>query len=258
MISTWSDPSGPEIYTQIKVRFTNALEFLEKASKETGKKVTVTHLVCRSVGEAVKYFPELNGKLMFGNFVPFDTIDVSCLVALEEGKDLGFICFKDIDHKDLATIYDETQKKVGSIRGKEGEERKIHEKVSAPFKLIPTCVGAIIMETFSWLGGSIGLDLPMFNLKRHPFGCATVTNVGTFNVETIYGPFPPVERIAMLVVISSTRDEAIVVDGQIVVEKVLTMTVTFDNRFIDGHRAAKAASKMKEVLERPGDFLKIS
>ncbi len=28
----------------------------------------------------------LNGKLIFGKFVPFDTVDVTCLVDIEGGK----------------------------------------------------------------------------------------------------------------------------------------------------------------------------
>lgn len=149
MMITWSDPSGPEIYTQIKCRFQKTLDYIERVQKSSGKKITVTHLVCKVVGNVVKEYPELSGKLMFGNFVPHETVDVSCLVALEEGKDLGQICFRGIDQKTLSSIYDETVDKVSSMRKKDGEYRKLHEKTNAPFKLIPTCVGGIVAEISS-------------------------------------------------------------------------------------------------------------
>lgn len=91
----------------------------------------------------------------------------------------------------------------------------------------------------------------MLGLKKNPCGCAIVTNVGMFNVETIYPCFPPICRVPIVAVVSSIRDEPIVVGHEIIVEKVLTMGVTLDHRFIDASKAVCAVRRMQDLLENP-------
>jgi hypothetical protein len=43
----------------------------------------------------------LNGKLVFGKFVPYETADISCLIDVEGGKDLAMICVRDAGNKSV-------------------------------------------------------------------------------------------------------------------------------------------------------------
>lgn len=254
-ISTWAEPYGPEIFSQIKVRFSNALRLIEQLNADGKSHITPTHLVIKAVADTLSKFPALNGKLAFGSFVPYETVDVSCLVALDGGNDLGFVCFRNADHKSLRDIENEAQKSVVSARS--GEERKMHSKASGPFKLIPTCVGGILVEVVSWLAITVGIDLSLFGVKKNTCGPAVITNIGTMGAELIYAPFPPMLRLPVILVMNTIRDEVVVNNGELAIDKVLTISATIDHRFIDGIQALKAQNFLQQVLEDPEKYLKI-
>lgn len=43
-----------------------------------------------------KICEDLNGKIIFGKYIPYEQINISCLVDIE-GKDLAMILIEDID-----------------------------------------------------------------------------------------------------------------------------------------------------------------
>jgi len=57
--------------------------------------------VILACGEVLKQSPDLNGKLVFGKFVPYKTCDVSCFVNIDGTNDVGMIAVKDIPNKSL-------------------------------------------------------------------------------------------------------------------------------------------------------------
>lgn len=254
-IVSWSDPYGPEIYSQIKVRFSKALNMIEGLNSEGKAHITPTHLVIKAVADTLSKFPALNGKLAFGSFVPYETVDVSCLVALDGGSDLNFVCFRGADCKSLRDIAAEAQSNVVSARS--GEDRKMHSKASGPFKLIPTCVGGIMVEVVSWLAITVGIDLSLFGVKKHTCGPAVITNIGTMGADLIYAPFPPMLRLPVILVMNTIKDEVVVDNGELTIDKVLTIAATIDHRFIDGVQALKAQNFLQQVLEDPEKYLKI-
>lgn len=46
----------------------------------------------------------MNGKIVFGKFIPYKTFDISCLVDVEGGKDLAALLVEDVDKKNLEEI----------------------------------------------------------------------------------------------------------------------------------------------------------
>ena len=88
-IATWDAPREGNIYGKLTVDATQALRYLETVRERTGEKVTITHLVGKAVAMALRKAPTLNGRIVWGKFEPFPTVDVAFLVALEEGNDLA-------------------------------------------------------------------------------------------------------------------------------------------------------------------------
>jgi hypothetical protein len=52
--------------------------------------------VIKACGEVLRENPDLNGKLIFGKFVAYKTCDVSCLVNIDGGEDVGQMLIKDV------------------------------------------------------------------------------------------------------------------------------------------------------------------
>lgn len=45
----------------------------------------------------LKAVPSVNGRIMFGRYIPFTNVDVSCLVNIDNGNDLAMCRIGDAD-----------------------------------------------------------------------------------------------------------------------------------------------------------------
>jgi pyruvate dehydrogenase E2 component (dihydrolipoamide acetyltransferase) len=68
-LAVWPAPKEGLIYNNISLRVDKLISFLSTVPKEI--RPTVTHYVVKACGEVLKENPELNGKLIFGKFLPY-------------------------------------------------------------------------------------------------------------------------------------------------------------------------------------------
>ncbi len=81
-------------------------------------------------------------------------------------------------------------------------------------------------------------------------GTFTISNFGS--IGGIYGvPIINYPEAAILG-LGQIRDAPWVVDGQIVVRKIMGISVSFDHRIVDGAEVARFLNTLKEYLENPG------
>ena len=80
-------------------------------------------------------------------------------------------------------------------------------------------------------------------------GTFTITNIGGIGGEyaTPIINYPEVGILAL----GAIKDKPRVVDGDIVPRKVLTLSLTFDHRIVDGATGARFTNRIKELLEDP-------
>ncbi|MDI9918302.1 dihydrolipoamide acetyltransferase family protein [Rhodococcus sp. IEGM 1379] len=84
-------------------------------------------------------------------------------------------------------------------------------------------------------------------------GTVTITNVGVFGVD---GGVPlPNPGEAAILCLGAVNERPWVVDGSIEIRSVVTLSVTFDHRGIDGKQAAEFLSLVAAMLEDPGVLL---
>ncbi len=62
---------------------------------------------------------DLNGKISFGKYIPFDKINVSCLVSIGE-KDLAMMLIEDIDKLYIEDIAAKVSSRAKKIKSNEG------------------------------------------------------------------------------------------------------------------------------------------
>jgi len=85
MSATWEEPKEGCIYVKNEVDCTKVNELL-KNYKGTGHP-TLTHFGIKAMAQVLNASrASLNCKIVFGKFVPFDTVDVTCLVDIDGGK----------------------------------------------------------------------------------------------------------------------------------------------------------------------------
>ena len=84
-------------------------------------------------------------------------------------------------------------------------------------------------------------------------GTFTITNLGMFGIDAFIAIINPNQ--AAILAIGKITEEPRVVDGQIVIQPTVTLSLSFDHRIVDGAPAARFLNRIKEILENPFLFL---
>lgn len=250
-IATWSAPREGNIYGKLTIDATEALKYIEHQRKASGEKVTIGHLVGKAVALALKAAPSLNGRILWGRFIPHSTVDVTYLVVLEGGKNLAKAKIDQTDTKSCADIARELRTLAEKLRSGEDEQFK---KSMGPVRFLPTWVLRPLLWFTGWLTSSLGLGAKLLGLERYPFGSAIVTNVGMFGLDEGFAPPTPFARVPVYVLLGAIRDDVVAIDGAPAVRKTLTLTATIDHRFIDGFQGGLLAKVVREKLSQPWEL----
>jgi pyruvate dehydrogenase E2 component (dihydrolipoamide acetyltransferase) len=80
-------------------------------------------------------------------------------------------------------------------------------------------------------------------------GTFTISNLGMFGIEQFVAVLNPPQ--AAILAVGSTEDRPVVVDGELVVRPMMTMTLTVDHRAVDGAGGADFLRTVKQLVEEP-------
>ena len=80
-------------------------------------------------------------------------------------------------------------------------------------------------------------------------GTFTITNLGNYDVDA----FTPVINLPEVAILGIGRiqDKVVPVQGEPAIRKMITLSLVFDHRIVDGAPAARFLQKVKEVIEYP-------
>lgn len=78
-------------------------------------------------------------------------------------------------------------------------------------------------------------------------GNFTVSNLGASGIDEFCAIINPPE--AAILAVGAAREKAVVVNGDIVIRPMMTLTISVDHRLIDGAMAAEFMKKLKETIE---------
>ena len=179
-IATWTPPREGNIYGKLTLDVGEALDYLEHVRRTTGEKVTITHLVGKAIGMALADAPGLNGRVVLGRFVPFDTVDISFLVVVEGGSDLAKVKVREVDRKSVADIAAEL--KAGAERVRSGQDDEF-ESSKGLMRALPTWIIRPLLYATSFVTSGLGWSIKFARISKFPFGSAVLTNVGVFGLD---------------------------------------------------------------------------
>jgi pyruvate dehydrogenase E2 component (dihydrolipoamide acetyltransferase) len=77
----------------------------------------------------------------------------------------------------------------------------------------------------------------------------TITNLGMFGIESFTAIINPPETAILAV--GKMTDAPVVINGQVVIRPMMSLTIAVDHRVNDGARAAKFLTELKATLENP-------
>ncbi|KAG7391572.1 hypothetical protein PHYBOEH_006656 [Phytophthora boehmeriae] len=248
MISSFGPPDSGMILGTLQMDMTKTNSYIAERRKDAECHLTITHIVLRALGEALSKAPSVNGHLVFGNYYPAPTVDISCLVAVGDGKDLGVCRLPEVDKMTLQDVVNRVRSDASRIRGGKDKGQEDRNKIMS---VLPTYMIRPMLNFFGWLGSACGFRITPVGVEPYMFGSCMVTSVGMMGLDLAFSPITPYAQVPMLVTIGSTMDKAVVVDGKVEVRPMLTLTTTIDHRYVDGSEAARMAKNLKALVEDP-------
>ena len=253
-LGTWQDAYDPSIYGTLRLRMEPSLEYIERFRAKHGKKLTLTHLVCKAVGIALKECPEANSLLRFNRIYQRKHVDLSVLVLMEdEGKkDLSAAKIDRIDEKSLLEIVTELEERAAKIRARKDAAL---ENTRRSMGRMPNFLMNLLLKLIAFFAYTLNLNMKWAGIPKDPFGGAVVTSIGSIGLDIGYVPLVPYTRVPIFVAPGRLEEAAVVQDGEVVPGHMMNINATFDHRIIDGAHAAELASTLRRVFADPfGNF----
>jgi pyruvate dehydrogenase E2 component (dihydrolipoamide acetyltransferase) len=248
--AAWGRPTDPQFYGDLDVDATALLSYVDTA-RQGGAHLTLTHLVGRAVAHGLVAAPELRVRLGRGREYPRESIDVFFIVAAERGRELTGVKVEHADAKSAVQIAAELDRRRAAIGAGTDPE---FGRTKAMLAVLPGRVLRYAMRLAGWLTSDLNLNLPRLGMPRQAFGGAMITSVGMWGITRAYSPLASYYRVPVLVLVAAAEPRPVVRAGAVVVRPMLTLTATFDHRFVDGYHAAGFARAVTEYCADPAAF----
>lgn len=259
-MATWRPRKDPMIFASVDIDAGNLVRYLDEVRIATGVHVTPVHLVGRAIAKVYEELPSLNGRVVFGEFVPSPTIDIFYVVSLRtdlvEGKeahatDLSGTVIRRANEKTPWAQATELAERAAKIRHDDDPQFK-QTKLLA--RLLPGFVLRPIFDTIGFITEDLQLPIPLLGLEARPFGSALVTNVGTYGLDMAFAPPPTMAHMPSGVIVGAVTEKPVVRNHEVVVRPVLPLGAVIDHRFVDGYQAAVISRVLRSYLEDPAAF----
>jgi pyruvate/2-oxoglutarate dehydrogenase complex dihydrolipoamide acyltransferase (E2) component len=245
--STWRRPADPQIYGELELDAGALQAYIAKA-KEHGVRLTVTHLIGRAAAHALAEHPDVNVRLRPGRSIPRDSVDVFFIVSTEDGRDLSGVKIRHADEKSAAEVSEELAQR--SARVNAGDDDGLG-KVKPVMDLLPVPVLRVVLRVAAWLTSDRDVDLSRFGMSRQAFGSAMVSSIGMFGIERAWAPLSPYYRVPFIVLVGEVASRPVAIEGTVQVRPRLSLGITMDHRYVDGHHAGRLARSVRDYCGDP-------
>jgi pyruvate dehydrogenase E2 component (dihydrolipoamide acetyltransferase) len=187
-------------------------ERLLQKEEELGVRVSFTDLFLLVLARAVQHVPIVNSSLMGDEIRIWEDINIGVAVALERGEYESGLIVPVLKNVDRMPLI-EISRTLKDLTARATSNRLTLEDVG---------------------GGTI-----------------TLSNIGVF-ARGWTASTPIINQPESVIVQpGAIADRPVAVDGQVVVRPVMTMSITFDHRVVDGVPIARFYNKMAELMENP-------
>ncbi|MCC6526042.1 MAG: 2-oxo acid dehydrogenase subunit E2 [Polyangiaceae bacterium] len=251
-IGTWQTAYDPQVYGTLELRMEHALRYLADFRAQTGKRLTISHMMAKAVAAALTEMPDANAVLRYNRLYLRQDIGVFFQVVMDDeghGKvDLSGATVYEVDKKSLVEIIDDFSAKVERVRKREDPAL---EKTRKSFLGIPYFLLNRVLKILSFFTGTLNWDMRWAGIPRDPFGSVMITNIGTLGLETAYVPLVPYSRVPIILAVGAIQNVPVVDDDKVVPGKLMRVHATFDHRVIDGFHAAVMSRVLRTWMQHP-------
>lgn len=246
--AVYGAPNEGKIYGILEVDVTEAWELI-KINREAGRRITMTHIVAGAIGRAIGWdIPEMNAFVKRGKVIQRDEVIVTVAVNMHGGREMSSIKIYDAHKKTVFAIGDEIRDRAAKARG--GSDNDTMEN-KAFLARIPWPFRRMAFLLFRFITNSLGVEIKPLGLGHNSFGSILLSNIGSHGLSMGLAALFPGSKLPAVIIMGKEEDKAVVIDGKIVIRKILPLTGTFDHRVMDGYHGGMLAHHIKRYLEAP-------
>ena len=246
----WGPPDDPQIYGALEFDATPLLEMIEKA-RAAGHRVTVTHLVGRSIALSLAAVPDFNVRIHGSKVIPRESVDIFYITAVEGGRSLSGVKVENTDKKSVFEVATELSARATKMKAGDDPE---FAKTKKTMEALPRQGLKAAMRFSAWVSGDRNRSIKALGVKKQPFGSAMVTSVGMFGIPQGFAPLARFYRMPLLILVGEITDKPVAVDGKVKVKPMLPITATIDHRYADGWHISQLLKPFKAYFADPAAF----
>lgn len=250
-IASWRHPRDPSTYSWVDLPVGAVEEFLAKVGGEI--KPTLTHFVALVMADCVRRQSDFNRFLRAGKLYPRLSTDafITTLIRDKKGKDLSGFVLRDILSMPIAEVAKKSAEKADRL--KRGED-PVMESVRKRVEFLPSFLLKPIFAVQEFFAYRLNLNPTWIGMPKDRFGSFMVSNIGALGLERGLIPLSPYTRCPIIIGIGKPREAPVVRDGEIRVERVVTISLTFDHRYADGAQGALVMRRFEKIFANPEGF----
>jgi len=225
------------IHGLVEVDVTKARQYIRDYEAATGTDISFTAFIVTCLGKAVDMNKHVQAYRGRGNqLVLFDDVDVNTTIEFEkDGEKIPLLhVIRAVNKKGYQEIDQDIQKTQAEGTRGPGDPTK------AP-RFLRTLPSFIRRWMFRWVSNQP-------RMAKASGGTVLLTAVGMFGNGGGWGI--PFIQHTLAVTLGGIAAKPVVVDGQIEIREMLSVTVSFDHDIVDGAPAARFTSQFKELIER--------
>jgi len=243
----WGPPDDPQIYGALEFDATPMQELIEKA-KAQGHRLTVTHLVGRSIALALAAVPDFNVRIHGSKMEPRDSVDIFYITAVEGGRSLSGVKVENADKKSVFEVATELSARASKMKAGDDPD---FAKTKKTMEALPRQGLKAAMRFSAWVSGDRNRSIKALGVKANPFGSAMVTSVGMFGIPQGFAPLARFYRMPLLILVGEITDKPVAVDGKVKIKPMLPLTATIDHRYADGWHISQLLKPFKAYFADP-------
>ena len=240
-------PVDSKIFGSVEMDVTG-LEAFISARRKAGVKTTLTHFFTLAVARALKYdVPELNCYIRRGKMIERKSVDAMVSVLLKDGI-MSSVRVNNADQVTINELADLLKEAVQDTR--KGNENNTMRAKGFIGK-IPWPMRGWVFSFIKFLTVGLGISIPSIGLTANNFGSFVMTNIGSLGLDTGFPALFPVSNVAMTFVMGGVSKKPVVVDDQVVIRRVISLSCALDHRVVDANHGGILFKSLKQAVRNP-------
>jgi len=240
-------PIDSKIFGSVDFDVTDLEKYISDKRKE-GIKITLTHIFALALSRGLKEaVPELNCFVRRGNIVPRKSIDAMVSVLVGD-VEMSSVRVGNADTLTLSELSDVLGEGIKAARSG-GEDKTM--KMKGVIAGIPWPVRSWIFNLIKFITIKWGLSIPAIGLGGNNFGSFVLSNIGTIGLDLGYPALFPISDVAFVVIMGGVSKKPLVINDEIVIRRVITLSTAMDHRVVDAMHGGKLFKYVRNLLRDP-------